>query len=250
MLRRVDNGLRPTRAANALDCQTHSSEQKTDQSGEQEATEKPLREGAVHLSLLERELSGLGTGFAILGNVCSNCNRSRLPEVVEHSLGVTMIDEALNVGSTFDWISPVLASAQDIVNGPSHTFLIPDQCGWSGYGIRDLLHRSGVQTWGLMIVSDTLMVSVPKERSSWAFTVLSRNGIPVENPPETLDVSSKPGQAQPSPARDADHHRSKLKKSDHGDDMVGSIVRFTDWLNSLLSHFRAFRQFQDDVNRS
>ena len=161
-----------------------------------------------------------------------------------------MIDEALNVGSTFDWISPVLASAQDIVNGPSHTFLIPDQCGWSGYGIRDLLHRSGVQTWGLMIVSDTLMVSIPKERSSWAFTVLSRNGIPVENPPQRSKTVPHRDQAGQGPAGSTDHHSSSSKKSDQGDDLVGSIVRFTDWLNSLLSHFRAFRQFQDDVNRS
>ena len=158
-----------------------------------------------------------------------------------------MIDEVLNVGSTFDWISPVLASAQDIVNGPSHTFLIPDQCGWSGYGIRDLLQRSGVQTWGLMIVSDTLMVSVPKAKSGWAFTVLSRNGIPVENPPETSRAWSQRDQARQGPDGSTGRHSSRSKKSDHRDDLVGSVERFADWLSSLLSRFRAFREFQDGV---
>ena len=158
-----------------------------------------------------------------------------------------MIDEALNVGSTFDWISPVLASAQDIVNGPSHTFLIPDQCGWSGYGIRDLLHCSGVQTWGLMIISDTLMVSVPKDRSSWAFTVLSRNGIPVENPPEPSKVSSEPDRTRQSPTGSAEHRRGKPRRSDHGGDPVGKIVRLADWLNSRLSHSRVYEKFQDGV---
>ena len=159
-----------------------------------------------------------------------------------------MIDEVLNVGSTFDWISPVLASAQDIVNGPSHTFLIPDQCGWSGYGIRDLLQWSGVQTWGLMIVSDTLMVSVPKESSSWAFSVLSRNGIPVENPPATSNAVPKLEHAPLRSTPPADHRSSKPRKLEPGRDVVSWVERLADGLRSVMSHFHLFSQFQDAVN--
>ena len=43
-----------------------------------------------------------------------------------------MLSKFLEFGTVFDWISPLVAIMQDIANGPSHTFFIPENCGWSG----------------------------------------------------------------------------------------------------------------------
>lgn len=95
-----------------------------------------------------------------------------------------MFDKILAFGSMFDWITPVAAYAQDFLYGPAHTFLIPHGIGWSGREIARLLNRHGVKTWGLMIVSDTLMVSVREPQARWAQYLLQREGIPIDNPLE------------------------------------------------------------------
>ena len=88
----------------------------------------------------------------------------------------------LKIGSTFYWISPLFAFFEDATNGPSDTFLIPDDSGWSGREIERMLRQSGVGTWGLMIVDDTLMVSVRACEAAWAQSLLSKNGVPIEGP--------------------------------------------------------------------
>jgi len=71
-----------------------------------------------------------------------------------------MLEELLELGTIFDWISPTLSIAQDLANGPSHTFLIPQDCGWTGMEIAHLLRRRGIKTWGHMIVNGTFMITV------------------------------------------------------------------------------------------
>ena len=90
-----------------------------------------------------------------------------------------MFDRILKFGATFDWISPLIAIGQDIANGPSYTFLIPANCGWTGREIINLLRRNGIKTWGHMIVNDTFMISVRKPQAQWATYVLERAGIPL-----------------------------------------------------------------------
>lgn len=93
-----------------------------------------------------------------------------------------MIDRLLSAGSTFDWISPLIAFIKDAANGPSHTFLIPAGSGRSGIEIERLLRSRGVQTWGLMMVNDTTMITVPKTEASWAQYLLDEHEVGVENP--------------------------------------------------------------------
>ena len=126
-----------------------------------------------------------------------------------------MIDKILEIGSTPDWVTPLLATVEDLVRGPCHTFLVPHDCGWSGYEIRKLLIRFGIELWGLMVVSDTLMFSVPKKQARWAQVILSRHGIPVDNPffaedspckgatPGHLEVAKLPPQSRQPSARPA-----------------------------------------------
>jgi len=90
---------------------------------------------------------------------------------------MSFLDTILKIGSYFDYWSPLIAGVQDIVNGPSRTFLIPDDCGKSGREIEQLLRRHGIKTWGLMIVNDTIMVSVRQKQARRAQYLLQREGI-------------------------------------------------------------------------
>jgi hypothetical protein len=93
------------------------------------------------------------------------------------------IDKLLEVGAGFDWVSPLLGFLGDAMNGTAHTFLIPwNSCPMSGHEVKRLLNRRGVKTWGVMIVSGTLMVSVKLEKARWAQHLLEQAGIPIENP--------------------------------------------------------------------
>ena len=93
-----------------------------------------------------------------------------------------MLDKLSEIGSWFDWISPVAAQILDIANGPSHTFLIPEGSGWSGRDIGRMLCDHGVKTWGMMIVNHTLMLTVRDKQARWADYLLQRSAVPLLNP--------------------------------------------------------------------
>ena len=90
-----------------------------------------------------------------------------------------MLDSLLHLMASFDLIGPILAIIQNIANGPSHTFLIPENCGWSGRQIDDLLKGHGIKTWGLMIISRKIRITVRLAQARWAQYLLDREGIPV-----------------------------------------------------------------------
>ena len=94
-----------------------------------------------------------------------------------------MIDSILGIAATFDWITPLAGFAGDLMNGPSHTFLIPyGGSPLSGREIGRMLNKRGVKCWGLMIVSGSLMVSVRLSQAPWAQRLLEQAGVPIENP--------------------------------------------------------------------
>jgi len=88
------------------------------------------------------------------------------------------LGDLLQLGTVFDWLSPVLSIAGDLANGGGHTFLIPEDCGWTGHEIASLLRRSGIKTWGHMNVNHTFMISVKPSQASFAHYLLERAGLP------------------------------------------------------------------------
>ena len=88
-----------------------------------------------------------------------------------------MLDGLLELGTMFDWISPALAFGQDIVNGPSHTFMIPQDCGWTGREIASLLRERGIKTWGHMIINGRIMITVRESQYQLAQHLLDRAGL-------------------------------------------------------------------------
>jgi len=93
-----------------------------------------------------------------------------------------MWDRILELGSMFDWISPILAFLGDVANGPSHTFLVPIPCHMSGLEMAALLKANGIRVWGLMVVEGQIMLTVRKAQARWAQYLLERAGIRLRNP--------------------------------------------------------------------
>ena len=89
----------------------------------------------------------------------------------------------LDAMGSIDWISPLASILGDVMNGPSHTFLITHASSpLSGREIEWMLRKRGVKTWGAMVVSGTLMISVRKGQARWAQHWLEQASIPIENP--------------------------------------------------------------------
>jgi len=96
---------------------------------------------------------------------------------------MSLLDDLLGIGASFDWISPLASVLGDLMNGPSHTFLVPlDASPMTGREIESMLRAHKVRTWGAMVVSGTFMVTVPEPRAQYAERILEQNGVPLENP--------------------------------------------------------------------
>ena len=110
-----------------------------------------------------------------------------------------MLDTILEIGASFDWISPLASILGDMMNGPSHTFLIPyGSSPLSGREITWSLSKRGVKSWGHMVVSGTLMVSVRLNQARWAQYLLEQAGVPIENP---LPAQSQADRARRRPSQ-------------------------------------------------
>lgn len=137
-----------------------------------------------------------------------------------------MLDPILEIGATFDWISPLAGMLGNFLNGPSHTFLIPyDASPLSGREIARMLSKRGVRSWGHIIVSGTLMVSVRLGQARWAQHLLERAGVPIENPLPAQDRTRR-ARGRRSGRRPAQRRQGSGRSSD-----VGSIV---DAVNEIL----------------
>jgi hypothetical protein len=135
-----------------------------------------------------------------------------------------MLGKLLAIGSSFDWISPVLSGIQDLANGASHTFLIPGGSGWSGREIDRLLREHGVKTWGAMTVNNTLMLTVRDKQARWADYLLQRSAIPLLNP----ITSGQPDAAGSLGASSSSHETKRARRGGMLEDldrMLDSVAR-------------------------
>lgn len=119
-----------------------------------------------------------------------------------------MIDRILGTGASIDWISPMASILGDLMNGPSHTFLIPYNASpLSGREIGWMLGKRGVKCWGMMVVSGTLMVSVKLNQARYAQHLLEQAGVPVENP---IAAQQTARQQPPAQRRQSVAQRSRI----------------------------------------
>lgn len=101
-----------------------------------------------------------------------------------------MIDNMLNAGSAFDWITPSVAFIQDFLYGPVSDFSIPAQAGWGRREIKRLLKSGEVKVWGLMLNTsgDKLIFTVPRSQASQAYTLLKKEGVPLLSAPSGIEL--------------------------------------------------------------
>ncbi len=93
------------------------------------------------------------------------------------------VDKILEVGASFDWISPVLMFLDELFNGPFHTFLISyEACPMSAKNIKKELKRYNIRVGIMMIVSKTIMIPVKLGQAHFAQQLMNGWGIPIENP--------------------------------------------------------------------
>jgi hypothetical protein len=122
----------------------------------------------------------------------------------------------LGILTVFDWISPLIAIVQNLANHPSHTFLVPANCGWSGSQIEHMLKRHGVHVWGRMTVRRTFMLTVRRKQARWAQYLLQREGIPIQH--GVLDPRTESGRTRPPSTRNP-----------------GPLQQISRWLDQLAS---------------
>ncbi|HHX65287.1 MAG TPA: hypothetical protein GX702_10410 [Chloroflexi bacterium] len=79
-----------------------------------------------------------------------------------------------------DVISPLTADLLDLVNGPSHTFFVDANSGWSGWAISNILTSHGIRVWGKMVVMGDIMFTVRRAQARWAQYLLERAGVPIK----------------------------------------------------------------------
>lgn len=107
-----------------------------------------------------------------------------------------MRNEILNLGASFDWMTPTWALLQDFANRPISRFGIQANVIFDRGDIRRLLKERGVKSWGYVynVAGDLIMLSVPKSQAAWANWVLQEAGVPVlYGPPELMGKAKKRG---------------------------------------------------------
>jgi hypothetical protein len=138
-----------------------------------------------------------------------------------------MLERFLEIGASFDWITPLASILGDVMNGPSHTFLIPyGSSPLSGREIGWMLGKRGVKCWGLMVVGGTLMVSVRLSPARWAQHLLEQAGVPIENRVPGQSGSRQEG-SRPNPRGHGQGRRTSRRKSELGA-LADSITNLLD----------------------
>ena len=92
-----------------------------------------------------------------------------------------MLDRVLNIGCSFDWITPTMAFIQDFQNRPVSHFGVTANADLDRGDIRRLLQSKGVRVWGLMynVADDLIMLSVQKSQAAWTYYIMMSEGVPV-----------------------------------------------------------------------
>jgi len=145
-----------------------------------------------------------------------------------------MLREIVKILSYMDWLRPLLTVAQNQAKGPSHTFLIPDDCGWSPKQVESHLRKKGIKTWGLDVYRDQIMLSTTSEQATLVQHLLKQQGIAVENPVETPTFSHKKRHTIPQSNNPPSHQvqQTKAVSSQHPVDYLDN--KMDEW------HYRLF----------
>lgn len=96
-----------------------------------------------------------------------------------------MLDTLLNIGSAFNWVTPLLAFLLDFLFGSACDFGVVAYAGWDRLDIKFLLKSNGVDVWGMMYNynGDILMFTVRDTDAEFTYDLLASVGVPIEYSP-------------------------------------------------------------------
>ena len=101
-----------------------------------------------------------------------------------------MIDTLLNIGCSFDWITPLIAFIQDLFSGPVSDFGIPVNSYWGRREIMQLLEYYQVHVWGIMFnfTGEIMLFTVQRKQAALTYYLLQQEGIPILYAPNIQDL--------------------------------------------------------------
>jgi hypothetical protein len=92
-----------------------------------------------------------------------------------------VFDTLLHLACALDIMTPAMAFALDLWQGPAFSFSVPDNAGWNRPDLKRLLTQHGVRVWGLMFNGDHILFTVPSSQAEWAAYLLENAGVPTLN---------------------------------------------------------------------
>lgn len=78
-----------------------------------------------------------------------------------------------------NWVSALITLVRMIVAGSTHTFLIPEDSGWSDRSLQRMLKEHGISTWGWMSYHGQVLFTVKRKQAGWAEYLLDEADVPV-----------------------------------------------------------------------
>jgi len=95
-----------------------------------------------------------------------------------------LLDHALTIGASFDWITPLVGFIGDTLSGNlfgGGDFGIKAYHGYDRKDIKRLMRKNGINVWGIMynLENDTLMFAVKPKDAKFAKEILTNAGVPV-----------------------------------------------------------------------
>lgn len=92
-----------------------------------------------------------------------------------------MFDSMLNLGSAFDWFTPIFSFILDFIYWPTSDFGISAYAGWDRRRVKRLLKRNGIRVWGLIynLSGDMLMFTVQEHQAEDVYYLLEMAGVPI-----------------------------------------------------------------------
>ena len=102
-----------------------------------------------------------------------------------------MKNTLLDIGASFDWITPLWDMIQDFLYGPPAYFGISTEAGLWESDIKKLLAAAGVKRiWSFMYLNDAvLMFSVPRAQAEFTYRTLMQEGIPITHIPLVVQAT-------------------------------------------------------------
>lgn len=89
-----------------------------------------------------------------------------------------MLDKAIEIGASFDWITPLWTFYQDWRNRPSAGFAVAADTAWSAYAIQDLMAEHGIKTWGWRIIDGLILFRLRTAQAAYAEYLMEQHGVP------------------------------------------------------------------------